>query len=91
MAESIRREFIYLWYYFDIQFRQIFFYWALGIFIGSVVSVFLKKQIHSRMASLQDKKIGLWGILPASALGILSPLCMSFSYTHLTLPTNREV
>lgn len=76
MAESIRREFIYLWYYFDIQFRQIFFNWALGIFIGSVVSVFLKKQIHSRMASLQDKKIGLWGILPASALGILSPLCM---------------
>lgn len=40
MAESIGREFIYLWYYFDIQFRQIFFYWVLGIFIGSVVSVF---------------------------------------------------
>lgn len=76
MAESIRRELIYLWYYFDIQFRQIVFYWALGIFIGSVVSVFLKKQIHSRMAALRDKTIGLWGILPASALGILSPLCM---------------
>ncbi|WP_125143433.1 permease [Clostridium transplantifaecale] len=76
MAESIRREFIYLWYYFDLQFRQIFAFWALGILIGSVVSVFLKKQIHSRMAGLQNKKIGLWGILPASALGILSPLCM---------------
>lgn len=76
MDETIRRELIYLWYYFDIQFRQIFFYWALGIFIGSVVSVFLKKQIHSCMSALRDKKIGLWGILPASALGILSPLCM---------------
>ena len=76
MDETIRRELIYLWYYIDIQFRQIFFYWALGIFIGSVVSVFLKKQIHSCMSALRDKKIGLWGILPASALGILSPLCM---------------
>lgn len=76
MADTIRRELIYLWYYFDIQFRQIFFYWALGILIGSVVSVFLKQYIHGRMASLGEKKIGIWGILPASALGILSPLCM---------------
>lgn len=76
MAETIRREFIYLWYYFDLQFRQIFAYWALGILIGSCVSVFLKRHIHDRMASLQEKKMGIWGILPASALGILSPLCM---------------
>lgn len=76
MAETIRRELIYLWYYFDIQFRQIFFYWALGILIGSFVSVFLKQYIHGRMASLGEKKMGIWGIIPASALGILSPLCM---------------
>lgn len=76
MADTIRRELIYLWYYFDIQFRQIFFYWALGILIGSVVSVFLKQYIYGRMASLGEKKMGIWGILPASALGILSPLCM---------------
>lgn len=76
MAETIRREFIYLWYYFDLQFRQIFVYWALGILIGSCVSVFLKGYIHNWMASLREKKMGIWGILPASALGILSPLCM---------------
>lgn len=76
MAETVRREFIYLWYYFDLQFRQIFVYWALGIIIGSCVSVFLKGHIHNRMASLREKKMGIWGILPASALGILSPLCM---------------
>lgn len=27
----LRREAIYLWYYFSIQFRQIFFYWVLGM------------------------------------------------------------
>lgn len=47
-----------------------------GILHGSFVSVFLKQHIHGRMASLGEKKIGIWGILPASALGILSPLCM---------------
>ena len=31
MAEVLLRECIYLWYYFDVQFRQIFWYWVLGI------------------------------------------------------------
>ena len=41
MAEVLRRECIYLWYYFDVQFRQIFWYWVLGIrhflFISSLL------------------------------------------------------
>ena len=37
----LRREFVYLWYYFDLQFRQIFWYWVIGILIGSCISVFL--------------------------------------------------
>lgn len=74
--EIIRRELIYIWYFFDMQFRQIAGYWMLGIVIGSFVSVFLKKYIHERMVSLQNWRFGVWGILPASALGILSPLCM---------------
>lgn len=76
MAEILRRECIYLWYYFDLQFRQIVFYWALGILIGSCVSVFLKKHIHGWMGRLQNRRMGPWGVLPAAALGILSPLCM---------------
>lgn len=40
--DVIKREFIYIWYYFDIQLRQIFVYWVLGIVIGSAVSVFEK-------------------------------------------------
>lgn len=76
MIEALHREFIYIWYYFDLQFRHIFFYWAVGILIGSLMSVFLKKHIHDRMSSLGKRKMGIWGIIPASALGILSPLCM---------------
>lgn len=75
-VEIIQRELIYIWYFFDVQFRQIAGYWILGIVIGSFVSVFLKKYIHERMVSLQNRRFGVWGVLPASALGILSPLCM---------------
>lgn len=76
MTEILRREFVYLWYYFDVQLRQIFWYWVLGIILGSVVSVFLKDKIHGILRSMSKGKIGLLGIIPASLLGIASPLCM---------------
>ena len=72
----IRREFIYIWYYFDLQLRQIFRYWVLGMAIGSLISVFAKDKIHRLFAGLQGKKLGLLGIIPACLLGIASPLCM---------------
>lgn len=74
--DVIKREFIYIWYYFDIQLRQIFVYWVLGIVIGSAVSVFEKDKIHKVFSSIQDKHLGVVGIIPASLFGILSPLCM---------------
>lgn len=76
MWETIHREAIYLWYYFDLQVRQILPYWVLGIVIGSIVSVFGKQRIHSMVAAIQDKHLGIFGIIPASLLGIASPLCM---------------
>ena len=76
MIESLRREGIYLWYYFSLQFSQIFRYWVLGMVLGSAVSVFLKDYIHRAFRSLQGKRLGGWGIIAASALGIASPLCM---------------
>lgn len=44
--------------------------------IGSVISVFVKDRIHGVFRSLGDKKLGVFGIFIASALGIASPLCM---------------
>ena len=72
----LRRESIYLWYYFEIQFRQIFRYWILGMLIGSFISVFAKDKIHGIFAGMKDKKWGVFGIIPACILGIASPLCM---------------
>ena len=76
MAEVIRREAVYLWYYFDLQLRQILPYFLLGIVLGSVISVFVKDRIHGLFRSLGDKKLGVLGVIPASILGIASPLCM---------------
>lgn len=76
MIESIQREAIYLWYFFNIQFRQIVGYWAIGIIIGSLISVFGKRRINQLFESLQGKKLGLLGVIPACVLGIASPLCM---------------
>ena len=43
---------------------------------GSLVSVFAKEKIHRVFAALREKKLGVAGIIPASLLGIASPLCM---------------
>ncbi len=76
MIEVLHREFVYLWYYFDVQLRQIFWYWVLGIVLGSCVSVFLKDRIHGLLRSMSESRMGLAGIVPVSLLGIASPLCM---------------
>jgi uncharacterized membrane protein YraQ (UPF0718 family) len=75
-VDTLRRELVYFWYYFSIQFRQIFWYWLLGMALGSLVSVFGKEKIQKAFAALQGKKLGLLGVIPASLLGIASPLCM---------------
>lgn len=76
MKEVITREAIYLWYYFDLQFRQIFWYWVLGMVIGSAISVFAKNYIHMAAEFLGKRIPGIVGLVFASALGIASPLCM---------------
>ncbi len=77
MGEILRREAVYLWYYFSLQLEQILGYWILGMVLGSVVSVFFKDRIHHLLRLLDQKGPGeVMGIAAASALGIASPLCM---------------
>jgi uncharacterized membrane protein YraQ (UPF0718 family) len=76
MADIIRREAVYFWYYFDIQFRQIAGYWIMGMLLGSALSVFGKEKIHRLFAALRGRKFGVLGVIPASLIGIASPLCM---------------
>ena len=74
--EVLRREFVYLWYFFTLQLQQIFPYWVVGMVLGSAISVFAKGKIHMLFGKLQTKKLGVLGLVPASLLGIASPLCM---------------
>ncbi|MDR3191582.1 MAG: permease [Treponema sp.] len=76
MFEILKRELIYLWYYFDIQFRQIAGYWILGMALGSFISVFGKEKIRSLFIRMRNARMGAFGIVPASLIGIASPLCM---------------
>ena len=63
-------------YFFSVQFDQIFPYYVLGILIGSLISVFGKQKINRLVVSLQKKKMGAFGLILASILGIASPLCL---------------
>ena len=76
LSVVLRREFIYIWYYFEIQFRQIFWYWVIGILIGSCISVFVKDHIHGLFRRMNGSRFGILGLVPASIFGIASPLCM---------------
>ena len=76
MTAIFVREIIYFWHYFSIQFLQIAGYWAVGMILGSLIAVFGKEKIRSLFAAMQGKDLGLFGIVPASLIGIASPLCM---------------
>lgn len=76
MGEILYREFVYLAYYFEIQFTQIAGYYLFGIVTGSLISVFLKKRILSAMEAVGRYSDGFPALVLSSALGIASPLCM---------------
>ncbi len=76
MIDTIKGQLIYFWYYFEIQFNQIFIYWLVGIVVGSIISVFAKDRINKFFLYIDKKNLGILGIFIASLLGIASPLCM---------------
>lgn len=71
----IKREFVYISYYFMVQLRQIAFYWILGMMVGSLVSV-LQKTPSITVLKESGTKMGSIRRNPGKHLGIASPLCM---------------
>ena len=49
-------------------------YWATGLTIGSLISVYLSDRIAAKISDLTAKR--LWVVFPAAFLGVASPLCM---------------
>ena len=76
LGEALGREFTYFWYYFSIQFDQIYGYYIFGVVLGSLISVFGKNKIYQLFSVIQQKNFGAFGIIPATIIGIASPLCM---------------
>lgn len=76
IVDALQREAVYLWYYFELQLRQILPFWVLGMVLGSLVAVFAKGPIHRAFRALRGRRFGALGVVPASLLGIASPLCM---------------
>lgn len=62
-------------FFLKIQVVEVLPYWFLGIFLGSLLAVLGKGRIHSAIQKL-GSQWGVLGVIPASILGILSPLCM---------------
>ena len=58
------------------MFSMIAMYWVLGIVLGSLISVFGKNKLYSTFAAMADRELGLFGLVPATLIGIVSPLCM---------------
>ena len=63
------------------QFLEFLPYWSSGLIVGSLVSVYLSESIAAKMTHLDSGKGYFLPICAASALGIVSPLCM-----HGTVP-----
>ncbi len=72
----MKQEIICLSYYFTTLFKEIAPFWALGILLGSLISVFAKERIHGLLGAMHGARFGAFGVIPASILGIVSPLCM---------------
>ncbi|MCL2367072.1 MAG: permease [Oscillospiraceae bacterium] len=59
-----------------VQFLELLPYWASGLIVGSLISVYCSERIAAKMTHLNSGKVGILSIGIASILGILSPICM---------------
>ena len=76
MWDLIEREAIYLYYYLDIQVRQLFWFYLLGTLLGSLISVFGKDLLKRLLTAQVGVSMGFLGLIIAALLGFASPLCM---------------
>ncbi len=76
MWDLIEREAIYLYYYLDIQVRQLFWFYVFGTLLGSAISVFGKDKLKRLLTAQVGVSMGLMGLILAACLGFASPICM---------------
>ena len=74
MLDLIKRELIYLWYYSDLQVRQLMPYYIVGTLLGSFIAVFLKSKLSLLLQ--RAPSLPYVSLLLSAILGFLSPICM---------------
>ena len=62
----MRRELIYIWYYFDVQLRQIFWYWVLGILLSALFQRYVPQDLMTDLFGGNEA----FGVLMAVTIGV---------------------
>ena len=62
----MRRELIYIWYYFDVQLRQIFWYWVLGILLSALFQRYVPQDLMTDLFGGNEA----FGVLMAATIGV---------------------
>ncbi len=76
LTNFAQRELIYLWYYLDLQIRQLAPFYIFGTLLGSAISVFAKPQLTHFLQTKGWQRHALLALVLAALLGFLSPICM---------------
>ena len=62
----MRRELIYIWYYFSVQLRQIFWYWVLGILLSALFQRYVPQDLMTDLFGGNEA----FGVLMAATIGV---------------------
>lgn len=73
---SIINDLSVVLYYVVLQFGLIFPYWIIGLFAGSLVSVFAAAKIRKYVLGVNMQKYSVFAGVIAALLGAASPMCM---------------
>ena len=66
LLDVLHREFVYLWYYFDVQLRQIFGYWVLGVALSAVFQRYVPEDLMTAAFGGNEA----CGVLMAATVGV---------------------
>ena len=66
ILDVLHREFVYIWYHFDVQLRQIFWYWVLGILLSALFQRYVPQDLMTDLFGGNEA----FGVLMAATIGV---------------------
>ena len=71
ILDVLHREFVYIWYHFDVQLRQIFWYWVLGILLSALFQRYVPQDLMTELFGGNEA----FGVLMAATIGVPLHAC----------------